>query len=114
MFFNSAFYFASGILLDELVYKHYSEHLENTVSHLYVRKNAIKNSDTSYGVLFPYARTFNTTNAKWASYLRGFFKDNEDNLDVIVELAMRDLPRQVRCFTILEFAHYPLVAILCR
>ena len=92
---NNRFCVFSGILLDDLALRYYMEELQDAIQDLYIRRNAIKNSETSYGILFPYDKQHNTTNAKWSSFLSGFFKQNQDNLDVLVELAMRELPNQV-------------------
>ena len=72
--------------------------LKNEISDLYVRRNALKNTETSYGLVFPYDLQHNATNRKWSKFLVGFFKQNQDNMDMLVELAMRDLPHQVTCF----------------
>ena len=53
------------------------------------------NTETGYGIIFPYDKLHNATNAQWSTFLAGFFKQNQDNLDTLVELAVRELPDQV-------------------
>ena len=83
--------------MDSLILKHYAEDLENSIANFYSRSNVLKNSPTSYGILFAYDHVSNQTNAMWASFLSGFFDENRDNLDLMLQLAEEQLPVSV-CF----------------
>ena len=93
--FQQLFSFPPGFLLDELVMKHYWSELNRDIKNIYVRMNTIKNTATSYGILFS-ASEDNVINKEWGKFLQNFFSDNRDNLAVIVKKAEKNLPKKVR------------------
>ena len=74
--------------------KHYWSELNRDIKNIYVRMNTIKNTATSYGILFS-ASEDNIINREWGKFLQNFFLDNRDNLAVIVKKAENNLPKKV-------------------
>lgn len=58
----------------------------------------IKNSDTTYGIMFQTIlinETLGAENKLWADYLSTFFDYNKDNENIMISIARNSLPRPV-------------------
>eukprot|EP00794_Sanderia_malayensis_P019105 gene19105-21021_t len=86
-----------GILMDVLILRYFWDDLRAEIVNINARKNAVKNSETAYGFTFPYETT-NATNKNWSTFLATFFKENKDNMEILLYNSMKKLPKKLPNF----------------
>lgn len=72
--------------MDVFVLKYYWNELIKDIPNFSCRLEAVENTKTSFGFLFSMSET-NQTNRELGMFLENFFKENQDNTDVIVKRA---------------------------
>eukprot|EP00794_Sanderia_malayensis_P019104 gene19104-21019_t len=92
-----------GLLMDVFALSYFYDDLRGSIDNLHIRTDAIKNTKTSYGIVFPYDAQ-NATNKLWATHLAEFFWLNQDNMDTLLQISKSKLKQHLHPVMNVEMA----------